>query len=394
MLDNFVAPYDAFVVQRLAEAGMVTLAKANMDEFAMGSSNETSWYGPVRNPWDPDKVPGGSSGGSAAAVAARLAPAATGTDTGGSIRQPAALTGITGLKPTYGRVSRYGMIAFASSLDQAGMLTLTARDAALMLAAMAGHDPRDSTSVDEPVPDYTASLEDELAGLRIGVPKEFFDAGLESGNAAAVEAAVDEFRKLGASVETVSLPNVGLSVPAYYVVAPAECSSNLSRFDGVRFGYRAEGPVDLEDLYKRSRGEGFGAEVKRRIMTGTYVLSAGYYDAYYLKAQRVRQLIAEDFRKAFASVDLLLGPTTPTPAFALGAKTDDPVTMYLNDIYTIGVNLAGLPGMSVPCGMVDGLPVGLQLIGRHFDEARLLNAAHRFQQATDWHTLAPGGDFA
>ncbi len=394
MLDNFVAPYDAFAVERLAEAGMVTLAKANMDEFAMGSSNETSWYGPVRNPWDLDKVPGGSSGGSAAAVAARLAPAATGTDTGGSIRQPAALTGITGLKPTYGRISRFGMIAFASSLDQAGTLTQTAEDAALMLTAMAGHDPRDSTSVDEPVPDYRATLGDDLEGLRVGVPREFFDEGLDAANAAAVQAALDEFRKLGATVEDVSLPNVGLSVPAYYVVAPAECSSNLSRYDGVRFGYRAEDPVDLEDMYKRSRGEGFGAEVKRRIMTGAYVLSAGYYDAYYLKAQRVRQLIAEDFRQAFASVDLLLGPTTPTPAFALGAKTDDPVTMYLNDIYTIGVNLAGLPGMSVPCGMVDGLPVGLQLIGRHFDEAGLLNAAHRYQQVTDWHRLAPGGEFA
>ncbi|MGB5622602.1 MAG: Asp-tRNA(Asn)/Glu-tRNA(Gln) amidotransferase subunit GatA [Gammaproteobacteria bacterium] len=394
MLDNFVAPYDAFAVERLAEAGMVMLAKANMDEFAMGSSNETSWYGPVRNPWDLDKVPGGSSGGSAAAVAARLTPAATGTDTGGSIRQPAAMTGITGLKPTYGRISRFGMIAFASSLDQAGTLTQTAEDAALMLAAMAAHDPRDSTCVDEPVPDYRATLDDDLDGLRVGVPREFFDEGLDAANAAAVQAAIDEFRKLGATVEEVSLPNVGLSVPTYYVVAPAECSSNLSRYDGVRFGYRAADPVDLEDLYKRSRGEGFGAEVQRRIMTGTYVLSAGYYDAYYLKAQRVRQLIAEDFRQAFASVDLLLGPTAPTPAFALGAKTDDPVTMYLNDIYTIGVNLAGLPGMSVPCGMVDGLPVGLQLIGRHFDEARLLNAAHRYQQATDWHRLAPGGDFA
>jgi len=394
MLDNFVAPYDAHVVERLAAAGMVMLGKANMDEFAMGSSNETSWYGPVRNPWDLDKVPGGSSGGSAAAVAARLAPAATGTDTGGSIRQPAALTGITGLKPTYGRVSRYGMIAFASSLDQAGTLTRTAEDAALMLAAMAGHDARDSTSVDEPVPDYQASLGDDLTRLRIGVPKEFFDDGLDPANADAVNAAIDAYRELGAEIVEVSLANVGLSVPTYYVVAPAECSSNLSRYDGVRFGYRAPDPVDLEDLYKRSRGVGFGAEVKRRIMTGTYVLSAGYYDAYYLKAQRVRQLIAEDFRRAFASVDLLVGPTTPTPAFALGAKTDDPVTMYLNDIYTIGVNLAGLPGMSVPCGLVDGLPVGLQIVGRHFDEAKLLNAAHRFQQATDWHQLAPGGDFA
>ncbi len=394
MLDNFVSPYDAHVVERLANAGMVMLGKTNMDEFAMGSSNETSWYGPVRNPWDLDKVPGGSSGGSAAAVAARLAPAATGTDTGGSIRQPAALTGITGLKPTYGRVSRYGMIAFASSLDQAGTLTRTAEDAALMLAAMAGHDARDSTSVDEPVPDYRASLDDDLTGLRIGVPKEFFDEGLDPANADAVNAAIATYRELGAEIVEVSLPNVGLSVPTYYVVAPAECSSNLSRYDGVRFGYRARQPVDLEDLYKRSRGEGFGAEVKRRIMTGTYVLSAGYYDAYYLKAQRVRQLIAEDFRRAFASVDLLVGPTSPTPAFALGAKTDDPVTMYLNDIYTIGVNLAGLPGMSVPCGLVDGLPVGLQIVGRHFDEAKLLNAAHRFQQATDWHQQAPGGDFA
>jgi aspartyl-tRNA(Asn)/glutamyl-tRNA(Gln) amidotransferase subunit A len=394
MLDNFVSPYDAHVVERLANAGMVMLGKTNMDEFAMGSSNETSWYGPVRNPWDLDKVPGGSSGGSAAAVAARLAPAATGTDTGGSIRQPAALTGITGLKPTYGRVSRYGMIAFASSLDQAGTLTRTAEDAALMLAAMAGHDARDSTSVDEPVPDYRASLDDDLTGLRIGVPKEFFDEGLDPANADAVNAAIATYRELGAEIVEVSLPNVGLSVPTYYVVAPAECSSNLSRYDGVRFGYRAREPVDLEDLYKRSRGEGFGAEVKRRIMTGTYVLSAGYYDAYYLKAQRVRQLIAEDFRRAFASVDLLVGPTSPTPAFALGAKTDDPVTMYLNDIYTIGVNLAGLPGMSVPCGLVDGLPVGLQIVGRHFDEAKLLNAAHRFQQATDWHQQAPGGDFA
>jgi aspartyl-tRNA(Asn)/glutamyl-tRNA(Gln) amidotransferase subunit A len=394
MLDNFMSPYDAHVVERLADAGMVMLGKTNMDEFAMGSSNETSWYGPVRNPWDLDKVPGGSSGGSAAAVAARLAPAATGTDTGGSIRQPAALTGITGLKPTYGRVSRYGMIAFASSLDQAGTLTRTAEDAALMLEAMAGHDARDSTSVDEPVPDYRASLDDDLTGLRIGVPKEFFDEGLDPANADAVNAAIATYRELGAEIVEVSLPNVGLSVPTYYVVAPAECSSNLSRYDGVRFGYRAREPVDLEDLYKRSRGEGFGAEVKRRIMTGTYVLSAGYYDAYYLKAQRVRQLIAEDFRRAFASVDLLVGPTSPTPAFALGAKTDDPVTMYLNDIYTIGVNLAGLPGMSVPCGLVDGLPVGLQIVGRHFDEAKLLNAAHRFQQATDWHQQAPGGDFA
>jgi aspartyl-tRNA(Asn)/glutamyl-tRNA(Gln) amidotransferase subunit A len=394
MLDNFVSPYDATVVERLRAAGTVMLGKTNMDEFAMGSSNETSFYGPVRNPWDPRCVPGGSSGGSAAAVAARLVPAATGTDTGGSIRQPAALTGITGIKPTYGRVSRYGMIAFASSLDQAGVLARTAEDAALLLGAMAGHDPRDSTSVDAPVPDYLAGLAGSLEGLKIGLVEEFMDEGLEAANAAALEAALGELVRLGATLERVSLPNIGLSVPAYYVVAPAECSSNLSRFDGVRFGYRAEAPRDLEDLYKRSRGEGFGAEVKRRIMTGTYVLSAGYYDAYYLKAQRVRQLIAADFRRAFERVDVLVGPTSPTPAFELGAKVDDPVTMYLNDIYTIGVNLAGLPGLSVPCGRVRELPVGLQIIGRAFDEGRILNVAHRFQQATDWHEQAPGGVFA
>ena len=394
MLDNFVSPYDATVVERLRAAGVVMLGKTNMDEFAMGSSNETSWYGPVRNPWDPARVPGGSSGGSAAAVAARLVPAATGTDTGGSIRQPAALTGITGIKPTYGRVSRYGMIAFASSLDQAGLLTQTAEDAALLLGAMAGHDPRDSTSVDAPVPDYTAGLDAPLEGLKIGLVEQFMDEGLQPENAAAIEAALQVLEGLGATVRRISLANIGLSVPAYYVVAPAECSSNLSRFDGVRFGYRAAEPRDLEDLYKRSRGEGFGAEVKRRIMTGTYVLSAGYYDAYYLKAQRVRQLIAADFHRAFEEVDVIVGPTSPTPAFELGAKVDDPVTMYLNDIYTIGVNLAGLPGLSVPCGFVDGLPVGLQIVGRAFDEGRILNVAHRFQQATDWHAQAPGGAFA
>jgi aspartyl-tRNA(Asn)/glutamyl-tRNA(Gln) amidotransferase subunit A len=327
-------------------------------------------------------------------VAARLAPAATGTDTGGSIRQPAALAGITGIKPTYGRVSRYGMIAFASSLDQAGVLTQTAEDAALLLSAMSGHDPRDSTSVDAPVPDYAAGLEASLEGLTIGVVEEFMDDGLDPANAAAVEEALKVLARLGATVKRVSLPNIGLSVPAYYVVAPAECSSNLSRFDGVRFGYRASEPRDLEDLYKRSRGEGFGAEVKRRIMTGTYVLSAGYYDAYYLRAQRVRQLIAADFRRAFESVDVIVGPTSPTPAFKLGAKVDDPVTMYLNDIYTIGVNLAGLPGLSAPCGFVGGLPVGLQMIGRAFDEGRILNVAHRYQQETDWHARAPGGAFA
>jgi aspartyl-tRNA(Asn)/glutamyl-tRNA(Gln) amidotransferase subunit A len=394
MLDNFVAPYDATVVERLREAGTIMLGKTNMDEFAMGSSNETSYYGPVRNPWDLRRVPGGSSGGSAAAVAARLVPAATGTDTGGSIRQPAALAGITGLKPTYGRVSRYGMIAFASSLDQAGVLARTAEDAALLLAAMGGHDPRDSTSVDVPVPDYAAGLDESLQGLRIGLVEEFMDEGLDPDNAAALEAALKVLEGLGAKLHRISLPNIGLSVPTYYVVAPAECSSNLSRFDGVRFGHRAEAPRDLEDLYKRSRGEGFGAEVKRRIMTGTYVLSAGYYDAYYLKAQRVRQLIAADFNRAFESVDVIVGPTSPTPAFELGAKMDDPVTMYLNDIYTIGVNLAGLPGLSAPCGFVNGLPVGLQIIGRAFDEGRILNVAHRYQQATDWHARAPGGVFA
>ncbi len=390
MLDNFVAPYDATVVARLKAAGAVMMGKANMDEFAMGSSNETSHYGAVKNPWDEAKVPGGSSGGSAAAVAARLAPFATGTDTGGSIRQPAALTGVTGIKPTYGRVSRYGMIAFASSLDQAGVFAPSAADAAIVMRAMSGFDPRDSTSVDKPVPDYPAELNAPLKGLKIGLLKEFFD-GLEGRNGALIGAALDVFRSLGAQTADVSLPSLPLSVPTYYVVAPAECSSNLSRFDGVRFGYRCERPSDLLDLYKRSRGEGFGAEVKRRIMTGTYVLSAGYFDAYYLKAQKARQLITDEFRAAFERVDLLLGPTTPTPAFGIGAKIDDPVTMYLNDIYTIGANLAGLPALSAPCGFIDDLPMGVQLIGPHFAEARLLNAAHRFQLATDWHTRIPRG---
>jgi aspartyl-tRNA(Asn)/glutamyl-tRNA(Gln) amidotransferase subunit A len=389
MLDNFVAPYDATCVLRLREAGAVMLGKTNMDEFAMGSSNETSFYGPVRNPWDTKAVPGGSSGGSAAAVAARLAPGATGTDTGGSIRQPAALCGITGIKPTYGRVSRYGMIAFASSLDQAGPMTRTAEDAAVMLQAMAGFDPRDSTSLDETVPDYVASLNDSLAGLRIGLPKEYFSEGLDGNVARVIEAAIAEYKKLGAEIVDISLPNTGLAVPCYYVLAPAECSSNLSRFDGVRFGYRCESPKDLLDLYKRSRGEGFGAEVKRRIMIGTYALSAGYYDAYYLKAQRVRRLIKDDFAAAFANVDVIAGPTSPTVAFNLGEKSDDPVTMYLSDIYTIAVNLAGLPGMSIPVGFVGERPVGLQLIGNLFSEAKLLNVAHRFQQATDWHTRVP-----
>jgi aspartyl-tRNA(Asn)/glutamyl-tRNA(Gln) amidotransferase subunit A len=391
MLDNFVAPYESTVTARLKAAGVVTLGKTNMDEFAMGSSNETSHYGPVRNPWDLNAVPGGSSGGSAAAVAARLAAGATGTDTGGSIRQPAALCGISGLKPTYGRVSRYGMIAFASSLDQAGPMARTAEDCALLLGAMAGFDKRDSTSVDKPVPDYTAGLGASIAGLKIGLPKEYFGEGLDGGVAQVVEAAIEEYKKLGAEVVEISLPNTHLAVPTYYVVAPAECSSNLSRFDGVRFGYRCENPADLEDLYKRSRGEGFGPEVKRRILVGTYALSAGYYDAYYLKAQQLRHLISDDFKNAFGQVDVIMGPTSPTVAFDLGERTDDPVTMYLSDIYTIAVNLAGLPGMSVPAGFVNGRPVGLQIIGNYFDEARLLNVAHQYQNVTDWHTRAPEG---
>jgi aspartyl-tRNA(Asn)/glutamyl-tRNA(Gln) amidotransferase subunit A len=389
MLENFVSPYDATVVAKLKAAGAVVLGKLNMDEFAMGSSNETSYFGPVRNPWNTDFVPGGSSGGSAAAVAARLVPGATATDTGGSIRQPAALCGITGIKPTYGRVSRFGMIAFASSLDQGGVLTASAADAALMLREMAGFDPNDSTSVDAPVPDYVAALDTPLTGLKVGLIKEFFDEGLDRENERRVREALAVLERLGASLREVSLPNLPLSVPAYYVVAPAECSSNLARYDGVRFGHRCRDPRDLQDLYRRSRGEGFGAEVKRRIMTGTYVLSAGYYDAYYLKAQRVRQLIAADFKRAFAEVDVLAGPTTPTAAFRIGAKTADPVTMYLNDIYTIGANLAGLPALSVPCGLIGELPVGLQIVGPHFAEARLLNVAHRYQLETDWHLKSP-----
>jgi aspartyl-tRNA(Asn)/glutamyl-tRNA(Gln) amidotransferase subunit A len=391
MLDNFVAPYDATVTAKLAAAGAVMLGKTNMDEFAMGSSNETSFYGPVKNPWDVARVPGGSSGGSAAAVAARLAPAATGTDTGGSIRQPAALCNLTGIKPTYGLVSRYGMIAFASSLDQAGPMTRSAEDAAIMLTAMAGFDPRDSTSLERPVEDYRAALGNSLKGLKVGLPREYFGEGLDPAVGDVIQTAIDGLKNLGAEPVEITLPNTGLAVPTYYVVAPAECSSNLSRFDGVRFGYRCENPKDLEDLYKRSRGEGFGPEVKRRIMIGTYALSAGYYDAYYLKAQQVRHLIADDFKQAFQKVDVILGPTSPTVAFKLGEKFNDPVTMYLSDIYTIAVNLAGLPGMSIPAGFVDGLPVGLQLIGNYFDEARLLNVAHQFQQATDWHRCAPVG---
>ncbi len=389
MLENFVAPYDATVVERLANAGAITIGKTNMDEFAMGSSTETSYFGPTGNPWNTKLSPGGSSGGSVAAVAARLVPAATGTDTGGSIRQPAALTGTVGLKPTYGRVSRYGMIAFASSLDQAGTITRSAEDAAMLLQAMAGFDERDSTSVNEPVPDYRATLGQSLQGLKVGIVRQHFDAGLDEQCAARVKEALRQLESQGASLIEVDLPHLDLSVPTYYVVAPAECSSNMSRFDGVRFGYRAKNPVDLMDLYCRSRGEGFGAEVKRRIMTGTYVLSAGYYDAYYLQAQKARQLISNDFEAAFAKVDVIAGPTTPTPAFAIGAKMDDPITMYLNDIYTIGANLAGLPAMSIPCGFVDKLPVGLQLVGPHFAEARLLNCAHQYELLTDWHRQSP-----
>ncbi len=389
MLENFVPPYDATVVENYRRAGAVMLGKTNMDEFAMGSSNETSFFGPVRNPWAKDCVPGGSSGGSAAAVAALLTPAATATDTGGSIRQPAALCGVTGIKPTYGRVSRWGMIAFASSLDQGGIIARTAEDAALMLNTMASVDPKDSTNIPKDVPDYSASLNNRVNGMRIGVPKEYFSDGLHPGTASAVQEAIGTYEKLGAKISEISLPNTSLAVPAYYVIAPAECSANLSRFDGVRYGHRCENPKNLEDLYKRSRGEGFGEEVKRRILVGTYALSAGYYDAYYHKAQQVRRLIKNDFDAAFEGVDIVLGPTAPSPAFAFGAKGADPVAMYLEDIFTIAANLAGLPGMSIPCGLVDDKPVGLQLIGKHFDEARILNAAHCFQRETDFHSLTP-----
>ena len=391
MLDKFIAPYNATVVERLNAAGMVTVGKTNMDEFAMGSSNETSYYGAVKNPWDLQTVPGGSSGGSAACVAARIAPAATGTDTGGSIRQPAALCGITGLKPSYGRVSRYGMIAFASSLDQGGPMARTAEDVALLLTAMAGFDPRDSTSVDRPVEDYPAHLNNTLKGLKIGLPKEYFSEGLDTQVATVLQQAFRELEQAGAVLCEISLPNSPLAVPVYYVVAPAECSSNLARYDGVRFGYRCQNPKDLIDLYKRSRGEGFGAEVKRRIMIGTYVLSAGYYDAYYLKAQQIRRLISNDFKTAFQHVDVIAGPVSPTVAFNLGEKVDDPITMYLSDIYTIAVNLAGLPGLSIPAGFVGNRPVGMQLIGNYFEEARLLNVAHQYQQRTDWHLRCPPG---
>ncbi|BAP78412.1 aspartyl/glutamyl-tRNA amidotransferase subunitA [Pseudomonas sp. MT-1] len=391
ILDNFQAPYDATVVERLSAAGAVSLGKLNMDEFAMGSANESSYYGAVKNPWDTSRVPGGSSGGSAAAVAARLLPAATGSDTGGSIRQPAALTNLTGLKPTYGRVSRWGMIAYASSLDQGGPIARTAEDCALMLGAMAGFDPKDSTSVDQPLDDYLGALTKPLTGLRVGLPKEYFGDGLDSKIADAVMVAVEELKKLGATVKEISLPNMQHAIPSYYVIAPAEASSNLSRFDGVRFGYRCENPVDLTDLYKRSRAEGFGDEVRRRIMVGTYALSAGYYDAYYLKAQKIRRLIKNDFVSAFDEVDVILGPTTPNLAWKLGEKNNDPVSAYLEDIYTITANLAGIPGLSMPAGFIDGLPVGVQLLAPYFQESRLLNVAHQYQQVTEWHKQAPSG---
>ena len=390
MLADFVSPYDAHVVSQLKAAGAVMLGKTNMDEYAMGSSNENSHFGPARNPWDATRVPGGSSGGSAVAVAARMVPMATGTDTGGSVRQPAALTGVTGIKPTYGVVSRYGMIAYASSLDQGGAFGRSAEDCALLLTAMAGFDARDSTSVEREAEDYGRALGQPLAGLRIGLPKEFFAEGMDDDVRAAIDAALEQYRQLGATTVEVSLPNAKLAIPAYYVIAPAEASSNLSRFDGVRYGHRAAEYGDLADMYGKSRAQGFGAEVKRRILVGTYVLSHGYYDAYYLQAQKLRRLIAEDFAAAFRDCDVIAGPTSPTVAWPIGEKSDDPVQMYLQDIYTIAVNLAGLPGLSLPCGTgANDLPVGVQLIGNYFDEARLLNVAHGFQQTTDWHRRTP-----
>ena len=389
MLDNFIAPYDAAVVTNLANAGAVSLGKTNLDEFAMGSSSESSFYGPVKNPWDLQAVAGGSSGGSAAAVAAGLVPAATGSDTGGSIRQPAAFCRITGLKPTYGRDSPWGMIAYASSMDQAGPMARSAEDCALMLQHMAGFDERDSTSLDQPVPDYLSQLGDSIKGMTLGLPKEYFADDLNPQTAERIQAAIKELEKLGASVKEISLPLTRMAIPAYYVISPAEASANLSRFDGVRYGYRCENPVDLEDLYKRSRSEAFGEEVKRRILIGTYALSEGFYDAYYNKAQQIRRLIAEDFQTAFQSVDLIIAPTTPNPSFDLGSNSVDPVQMYLGDIYTLGVNLAGLPAISVPVGQISQRPVGMQLIGNHFSEAKLLNAAHQFQQATDHHLQKP-----
>jgi aspartyl-tRNA(Asn)/glutamyl-tRNA(Gln) amidotransferase subunit A len=391
MLGNFIPPYNATVIERCEAAGLISLGKTNMDEFAMGSSNETSFFGAVNNPWDLTRVPGGSSGGSAAAVAAYLVPAATATDTGGSIRQPAAFCGITGIKPTYGRVSRYGMVAFASSLDQGGILTRTAQDAAWMLEILSGFDPKDSTSINAPVPHYSKLIEGSIRGLRIGLPKAFFSADLDPAIADHIQAALMILEQQGAILKTIDLPHLHLSIPVYYVVAPAECSSNLARFDGVRYGYRCENPMNLEDLYKRSRTEGFGAEVQRRLLIGTYVLSSGYYDAYYKKAQQIRQLISTEFTEAFKEVDIIAGPTVPNTAFKKGEKSADPISMYLNDLYTGGVNLAGLPGLSIPAGFVDGLPVGLQLIGNTLDEARILQAAHQFQQHTDWHLRMPSG---
>ncbi len=391
MLENFIGPYDAGVIEKFDNAGAVNLGKTNMDEFAMGSSNETSYFGMVKNPWDRDRVPGGSSGGSAAAVAARLCVAATGTDTGGSIRQPASLCGLSGLKPTYGTVSRYGMIAFASSLDQAGPMARSCEDMALMMNVMGGFDERDSTSLNRPVEDYSRDLNKPLQGLRIGLPKEYFGEGLDTGVDQVIQQSISEFRKLGAEFVDISLPNTKLSIPVYYVLAPAEASSNLSRFDGVRYGYRAPEYNDLIDMYCKTRAQGFGAEVKRRILIGTYVLSAGYYDAYYLKAQQIRRLIAQDFINAFEECDIILGPTAPSTAFKTGEKADDPVAMYLQDIYTIAVNLAGLPGMSIPAGFAGNLPVGLQIIGNYFDESRMLNVGHAYQQVTDWHSRMPEG---
>ncbi|MES2354685.1 MAG: Asp-tRNA(Asn)/Glu-tRNA(Gln) amidotransferase subunit GatA [Pseudomonadota bacterium] len=392
MLANFVSPYDAHVIGQFNRAGVINLGKTNMDEFAMGSSNETSWFGNVKNPWDLDTVPGGSSGGSAAAVAARIAPAATGTDTGGSIRQPAAFTGICGLKPTYGVVSRYGMIAFASSLDQAGPMAKSAEDLGLLLNVMAGFDERDSTSLDRPQEDYTRDLEKPLAGLRIGLPKEYFADGLDPEVRSVVDAAIDEYRRLGAQVKEIGLPNTRLGIPIYYVIAPAEASSNLSRFDGVRYGYRTPDYTDLANMYEKTRAEGFGTEVKRRILIGTYVLSHGYYDAYYLQAQKLRRLIARDFQAAFDEVDVVMGPTTPTTAFNFGTKSTDPVQMYLNDVYSVAANLAGLPGMSIPVGFDSkGRTVGLQIVGNYFAEAKMLNVAHQYQKVTDWHSQMPAG---
>ncbi len=391
MLDNFISPYDATVSHQLNQADTVMLGKVNMDEFAMGSSNESSFYGAVKNPWDTNKIPGGSSGGSAAAIAGGLSCFATGTDTGGSIRQPASLCGITGLKPTYGRVSRYGMIAYASSLDQAGPMTKTAQDAAIVLNAMAGFDEKDSTSAEQDVPDYTDNLNDSIKGLTIGLPKEFFSEGLDDDVASQVMNAIKEFEAMGALVKEISLPNSAYAIPTYYIVAPCECSSNLSRLDGVRYGYRCENPKDLEDLYSRSRSEGFSSEVKRRIMIGAYALSAGYYDAYYLKAQKTRNLISEDFKKAFHDVDVIIGPVSPTTAFDLGS-VKDPISMYLADIYTLSANLAGLPAMSIPAGFSNKLPVGLQLIGNYWSESKLLNIAHKFQLQTDWHQQMPQED--